>query len=375
MPVTDFPPYWKQLRFASPEECKAAGLDPFYVSAAELEWKVTQQRGGKPNGNGKANGHYDLDVPFLPTEDVISGAELDTHKFAPVEWIINDVLPTGLAILAGKSKIGKSWLAMDISVAAARGSLVFGKIATNQCDVLYIALEDSRRRLQSRMRKMLVDQEAPENLRFATQWPDVDHGCLDWIKAECEENPRLRLVIVDTFGKVRGRGDGRSNVYQQDYRDMSAFHQLATSLNIVILLIHHTRKQEATDVMDLVSGSTGIVGAADTLIVLQRKRGQQDGTLSVTGRDIIEDGEFALTFHKDTAKWEWLGEAKQVAADNREAQIIRLLQQQSDPMGPTDIASELEISLQTVKNSLNRLRKRGSAHCPARGLWAAGSGT
>ena len=98
-------------------------------------------------------------------------------------------------------------------------------------------------------------------------------------------------------------------------------------------------------------------------------------TLSVTGRDIIEDGEFALTFHKDTAKWEWLGEAKQVAADNREAQIIRLLQQQSDPMGPTDIASELEISLQTVKNSLNRLRKRGSAHCPARGLWAAGPGT
>jgi len=219
---------------------------------------------------------------------------------------------------------------------------------------------------------MLLEQGAPENLRFATQWPDVDHGCLDWIKAECEQNKALRLVIVDTFGKVRGKADGRSNVYQQDYRDMSAFHLLATTLNIVLLLIHHTRKQEATDVMDLISGSTGIVGAADTLIVLQRKRGQENGTLSVTGRDIIEDGEFALKFHKDTAKWEWLGEAKQVQADDREAQISRLLEQQSDPMGPSDIASELQISLQVVKNSLTRLRKRGSVHCPTRGLWAAG---
>ena len=342
----------------SPEEILAA-------SGATIEFLSIPKRFRTPAAP-KPNGE---DHPEQP-EGIISGAELDTHEFKPVEWVIIGVLPTGLGLLAGKSKIGKSWLGMDLAVSVARGALVFGKIATNQCDVLYIALEDPRRRLQSRMRKMLQGEAAPPNLFFATQWPNVDGGCLEQIEAEVQANPKMRLVIVDTFGKVRGKPDGRSGVYQQDYKDMGAFHALALRLNIAILLIHHTRKQDATDVMDLISGSTGIVGAADTLMVLQRKRGEEAGTLSVTGRDIIEDGDFALIFHKDTCKWEWLGEAKEVKRNTEKQQILNFLLANSEPVGPTDIANELELPIQTVKSALRRLKKAGAAFNPSHGLWA-----
>src|SRR5579859_4795286 len=113
-------PKWVQLGFATEEEWLFSGYSkpiPFDVERF-LASNPDHSKNGQANGSG--NGH-DAEGQFVPTESIISGAELDTHKFAPVEWIIDDVLPTGLAILAGKSKIGKSWLAMDISVAVARG--------------------------------------------------------------------------------------------------------------------------------------------------------------------------------------------------------------------------------------------------------------
>lgn len=349
------------------------GLDRFHKTF-DSGWKAGMASPGKLPDQAPAETRQQPVEPIASTQppaiSTISGAELDTQEFPPVEWIIESILPTGLALLAGKSKIGKSWLAMDIATAVACGVPVCSNINVNPCDVLYIALEDPPRRLQSRMRLMLAGQAAPANLLFATEWPDTDHGCLERIELELEKNRRLRMVIVDTFGKVRGRPDSRSGVYQQDYKDMGAFHAFATAHNIALILVHHTRKQDATDVMDLISGSTGIVGAADTLMVLQRKRGQEDGTLSITGRDIVEDGEFALRFHKDTAKWEWLGEAKEVQRDTEQRKVLNLLGANAEPMGPTDLATELEISVQTVKTALRRLKKAGAVFSLARGLWS-----
>lgn len=299
-----------------------------------------------------------------------SAETLDGQEFPPVEWFIEGILPTGLTILAGKSKIGKSWLALDIAITLASGQPAFSKISTRQTEVLYIALEDGRRRLQSRMRKLLAGQAAPAGLIFANEWPRAGEGCLEQIQAHLEQNPACRVVIIDTFGKVRGDPSSRpKGVYQQDYQDVGEFHAFAQRHNIALMLIHHTRKQEATDVMDLISGSTGIVGAADALMVLQRKRGQLDGTFSVTGRDIIDDGEFAVSFDKNTGKWTMLGEAKMVKAETEQQRIYDFLLAETEPQGPIDISDMLNMALQTVKSALKRLKKRGSVVNPTRGLW------
>lgn len=312
----------------------------------------------------KGNGH-DPTPPDLK----FSAPTLDGQTFAPVEWLIEGILPTGLAILAGKSKIGKSWLALDIAIAVSSGAPAFSKITTRRTAVLYIALEDGRRRLQSRMRKLLAGGPAPERLEFAIEWPRVGEGCFEEMERHLDLNP-CRLIVLDTFGKVRGDPSSRNpNVYQQDYRDMGEFHELAQRRNICLLLIHHTRKQEASDVIDLISGSTGIVGAADTLIILQRKRTELLGTLAVTGRDIIDDGEFAVSFDKETGKWTMLGEAKEVKSQSAQDTVFQFLLSQDDPVSPTDISNELEIPFGSVKVTLNRLKKKGSVENPARGLW------
>lgn len=317
----------------------------------------------KPLTNG-SNGH----APE-PEQIKFSAEELDGQTFKPVEWLIEGMLPTGLAILAGKSKIGKSWLALDIAISVAAGAPAFTKLTTVRTHVLYIALEDGRRRLQSRMRKLLGGQPAPERLTFANEWPRVGDGFFEEIETHLAVNP-CRLVIVDTFGKVRGMADkGQTNVYQQDYGDMGAFHRFAQAHNICLLLIHHTRKQEATDVMDLISGSTGIVGAADTLIVLQRKRTELAGTLAVTGRDIIDDGEFAVSFDKDTGKWTMLGEAKEVKEESTQDAIVQFLTHEDEPHSPKSIAEALELSHTYVRNCLNRLKRKKILQKSGHGLW------
>lgn len=338
----------------------------------EQEPKTIEPRQGYTNGQGAPQTTPAPTKAKAPAEAPIkfSATTLDGQEFAPVEWLIEGILPTGLAILAGKSKIGKSWLAMDTAIMLALGAQAFSKVNTHQTDVLYVALEDGRRRLQSRMRKLLAGKAAPDNLVFATEWPRVGDGCFEHIEAHLDANPKCRCVIIDTFGKVRGNPSSKtSNVYQQDYGDMGEFHALAQRRNITLLLIHHTRKQDATDVMDLISGSTGIVGAADTLMVLQRKRGDLQGIFAVTGRDIIDDGEFAVSFDKDTGKWTMLGEAKEIKAETTQDAIFQFLHSEEEPHSPSSIADALDLGRSYVKLCLNRLKKKGTVIKSGRGLW------
>lgn len=311
------------------------------------------------------NGHG---FPVWPTK-IIWAQELAQQVFEPVEWLIEGILPHGLAIIAGKSKIGKSWLVLHIALAIAGGRPIFGKIATKQAGVLYLALEDNPRRLQDRINKLLGDDPVPAPLGMFTDWVNVDDGCFDRIDQFVELNPECKLVIIDTFGKVRGRPDGKSSVYIQDYRDMGAFKALADKHKIAILLVHHTRKQDASDALDLVSGSTGLVGAADTIMVLTRPRGQTDGLFIVTGRDIKDDVEQAAKFDRETGRWELLGIAEEVKKETAQQSVYDYLLAESEPVGPVEIASETRISINTVKTSLKRLKKRGSLECPSPGLW------
>jgi hypothetical protein len=305
------------------------------------------------------------------SQDSFTAAELAQRTYPELEWYVAGWMAIGLAILAGRSKIGKSWLAFALALDIAGGATTLGNITTRQCEVLYLALEDSGRRLQSRMRMLLGDQPAPEGLHIELAWPRLAvGGCLTKLDAWLDQHPACRVVIIDTFGKIRGQwGEQRKNAYQADYDEVGLLHQYAHRRNIVLVLVHHTRKAGADDVFDMISGTTGIIGAADTLLVLQRKRDDVMGTLSLTGRDVQGDGDYAVSFDQTTGRWTVVGKAAEVKAEREQSAVYRYLHQADGPQMPSGIAEELDKPRNAIQKTLHRLKRQGRVASVGHGLW------
>jgi RecA-family ATPase len=224
---------------------------------------------------------------------IIPAPELQTTTFPPVSWIVEGLLPEGITLFAGKPKLGKSWLALQIGYGIASGSEVLGRPA-QQGSVLYAALEDNNRRLKHRMCKIAPYTATwPERLHFATEWPRLDDGGLDAFRSWVDATPDARLLIVDTLATVRPASGGRDSQYQSDYAAIRGLHALANECGIGIIVVHHVRKMDADDPFDTVSGSTGLTGAADTTLILTTTN---DGkVLYGRGRDLAEI-EIAMVF-------------------------------------------------------------------------------
>src|SRR5215831_5258449 len=136
-------------------------------------------------------------------DGIITAPDLQTKQFNPVRIILPSLIPEGITILAGKPKIGKSWLLLDICLAIAGDRFVLGEIRGGQGDVLYLALEDNERRLKKRVDKILQSAAAPKPLGLHTEWRRVDQGGLEDIEEWCKEHPRRRLIAIDTLAKIR----------------------------------------------------------------------------------------------------------------------------------------------------------------------------
>ena len=220
----------------------------------------------------------------------------------PVRWVVPDLLPAGLSILAGTSKAGKSWLCLWLCLQIARGGQVWGRQVSSQ-PVLYLCLEDTFNRIQSRLLQIDGEGGSP-NLLFQTRSGGIGQGLEAEITAALNHHPGIGLVVIDTLQKVRSV-DPSGSAYAADYRDMSALKQLADAHHICILLVHHLRKQGAEDPFAQISGSTGIIGAADTIWLLQRQRMSPTARLQVTGRDVESR---ALTLEFNDCVWDLLEE-------------------------------------------------------------------
>ena len=230
-----------------------------------------------------------------------TAADLQKMKFSPIAWVVRRYLCEGLSILAGKPKLGKSWLALDWGIATARGGFTMGDIQCIEGDVLYLALEDNRRRLQGRMQKLVGDAPWPERLSFRTEVDRLNEGGADQFRQWLESVPDPRLVIVDVLASVRSTRRSQESPYESDYAALAELKALADEFRVAILVIHHLRKMEAdSDPFDCVSGTTGLTGCADTTIVL--KGGTQGVTLYARGRDVTEC-EDAVTFDVTSCRW------------------------------------------------------------------------
>lgn len=300
---------------------------------------------------------------------VRTAADLLATELPPARWAVPDILPEGVALLAGKPKLGKSWLALGLCLATASGGHALGKKPVEQGEALYLALEDNERRLQKRLRKLLQDEPAPTRLHYATGWPRLNEGGAEELRAWLEDHPDARLVVIDTLAKIRTPTRGQ-NVYREDYEALEQLLPLAAEFGVAILVVHHLRKMSAADPMDEISGSTGLSGGVDGFLILKRDRGRHDATLHVDGRDVEEAAELALTWDKNLAAWALVGDAEEYRMTQDRAEIVEVLRASwPKPMTPKEVATAIGKKPENVGQRLYKMRQAGQVISPDRGLY------
>lgn len=217
--------------------------------------------------------------------------DAETLYYKPLnhpKQLIDGILSDGLAILAGDSKIGKSWLVLWFCLQISRGEPVWG-CPTHKTDVVYLALEDREWRVQQRMQD-LIEEDPPENLLFGFSCGRLGQELEDQIETILKEHPGTGLIFIDTLQMVRDNVSAKVNAYAQDYKDLSSLKKIADNHGICIVIVHHTRKERDNgNIFNDITGSTGIMGVADTCMVLRKvDRFSGKATFSITGRDIEE---------------------------------------------------------------------------------------
>ncbi len=298
----------------------------------------------------------------------MTALELLAAKFPEPRWAIPGLIPEGLMILAGKPKVGKSWFGLSIALSVSYGIRALGKIALDApAHVLYLALEDSYRRLQDRMMQLVGDDTPPEKLDLHIKWRRGLEAIAD-IEKYLKNYPDTKLVIVDTMQKFRSpkSGAGKRSEYVEAYEELTPLLELAHQYHVAIILITHTRKDgdctlTGGDFLDSVLGSTGISGTADTIAVLTRDRTKHNAILKITGRDLKEDMEYAL-LQDSQAGWQIAGEANEYNQSQERKNILQVLKEAAEPIPPKEIAETLGIPPKKdyqIRQLLGKLLKDG----------------
>jgi hypothetical protein len=291
-------------------------------------------------------------------DDSINAETLLGMDFPPLEYVIPGYLVEGLTVLAGKPKLGKSWWAYDASIAVATGRKAMGSVQCEQGDVLYLALEDNRRRVKDRLltlcpaRKLL--RVNLDRLTVRTIAPRIDTGLiaeLDKWRLGCK---RPRLIIIDVFLKVRPPRKKGEDPYSADYDAVTPLQRYASEHRLAIVLVTHTRKMAADDPLEAVSGTNGVTGAADAVLVLNRDA--KGTTLYGRGRD-IEEIETAMRF--DGGRWSILGDADEVRKSDERRKIIAALKESGEEMGPKAIAEATGMKAGNVRKLLRKMVASG----------------
>lgn len=223
--------------------------------------------------------------------------------YKPLEhpkMLIDGVLSDGFAIMAGDSKIGKSWMVLWMCLQISKGEPVWG-LPTRKTDVVYLALEDREWRVQQRMQDLT--DTPPENLHFGFSCGQLGAELESQIEDVLKDYPSTGLLFIDTLQMVRDNVSAKVNAYAQDYKDLSSLKKIADNHGICIFVVHHTRKErDGGNIFNDMTGSTGIMGVADTGMILRKDdRFGDNATLCITGRDVEEK---KLKMQMRGVKWE-----------------------------------------------------------------------
>ena len=265
--------------------------------------------------------------------------EAETLLYEPLEkpsFVVDGLIPTGLSLFCGSQKIGKSWLMLKLCLCVSQG-LPLWDMPTKEGDVLYLCLEDTFFRIQDRLFRLT--DEANRKLHFAVASCKLSDGLMVQLEDYLKVYPDSRLIVIDTLQKIRTAS--KDNAYANDYGDISLIKDFADRHSLSVVVVHHIRKQNDSDVFNKVSGTTGLTGSADATFVLEKEsRAFDTAKLFVTGRD-IEYQELTLRFRD--CSWE-LVERREQAELAREAVppvLFRLVEFMRDKAEWSGTATEL----------------------------------
>lgn len=356
-------------------------------AAAEQSWRLSEGiRGSDPVETAPAPAE-DIPLPSEPEDEqdlprslldgMRNGTWLDAQEFPPLEWTVEGIVPEGFGLLVAPPKAGKSWMVAGVGLACAAGGYALGKIVVKQRPVLYLALEDGHRRLQSRFRTLMEGAPLPAemNVIISARSNEVPGMIAEFLTLHSSRKP---LVVLDTLGKVKPAKRAGEDAYSADYAIGSQLKALVDSVRgSSLLAVHHTRKAESADFVDAVSGTQGIAGSADFVLVLNRKRKDENAVLAVTGRDVPEN-EYALK----TADGKWTLDGMDLldsaATVDRRKNAGALGDRSMDiyahvmavgPTTPKDIAEKFQMDNKVAGNYLTRLYESGRITRSKRGTY------
>lgn len=297
-----------------------------------------------------------------------TAAELLTTDFPEPRWAVPGVIAEGLTLFAGAPKVGKSWLSLGLGVSTATGGKALGRIDVDPGPALYLALEDTPRRLKSRLEKITAGDHPAglDRLTVATECPPLpaggDQRIADWL----DNHRDARLVMIDVLSKIRGMPAPDTPQYDRDYAAVTRAKRLADDYGVAIVVVHHTRKMESDDWMDEVSGTRGISGAADAILALKKIRGAADGILHVVGRD-VEEAQYALSFSPELGTWSLLDTPPSEIAMGDTRRAILQHVRDHEPARPKDIAETLDLDYELTKKTCARMVKDGQIDSDGKG--------
>ena len=281
-------------------------------------------------------------------------------EYRKIRWAVEGIIPEGLTILAGRPKFGKSWLMLGLAYSIATGTKAWGYGATEKGSVYYLALEDSERRIKDRVLSMEGFFDTyPDDLYIITDFPRIGEGFAEEIQYMADRDKNISAIIIDTLQKIRPTSaGGKRNLYQAEYEDYEKLQRFAITDGIPIICVHHTRKQQLSggtgNPVDEISGSTGIQGVADTLIVCKREGAK--GMMHVTGREVNEES-YPMEFNKRNMTWN-LSAPVSEKLDVGFRQLLAYLAKHGE-ITAKELAEVCDVSYYKANRIINELTEQG----------------
>lgn len=307
--------------------------------------------------NGQANWQKWAAIDQSLNGGWITADEYVQIDFPPVEWIVPGLVTSGTNLLAGASKHGKTFFALDVAVSVALGRPVAGNIEVQKGKVLYLTWgsEGHGSNVQGRIKKLSDGYSTGENLLVGVNWRKFQDGGEDIMESYLDENPDTRLVVIDTLKKIRPANTGKRNVYDEDYEALEVFSDYRTRFGTSFLILHHTNKRPgAEDPFDIISGSMGIPAAVDTPSVW-KKSTNGGATMYVRGRN-AEELEVAFEFDADEMRWICQGASEKYLENELKVSIVDTLKTAGEAgLSPKEISQLIDENYDKVSRCLTRM--------------------
>lgn len=292
---------------------------------------------------------------------MVDGVEIWKKQYTPRPWIIEGVLPVGVAILHALPKKRKSWLAKDFCYAVAGGGKAMGHLQADKGEALYLNLEMDEELLNERLKVMFPDGPPHRGVKFFYEWPRMDQGFFTRLENYITARPYTKLVVVDTMVRIFPDDAMGREGYRLDARMLEQFTKFNANRGLGIVLIHHSRKGGAggggNDPVLGALGSVGLSGSVDGLLQLDvDENDTTKGRLLRSGRRIKDDSPLGLKWDVQIGRWVVIPKVNDLKPAHKA--LLQVIEKRG-PITPAKIAVVMDMPPPTIRRMCQELHQIG----------------